>query len=94
MIDFRQYWQEIRSIQSRLPEYVWLMSLENAVERLVGECLVEVAASLAARLLHAKSHRLATEEEVAALRAKQEFEKREIAHGDLRRRGIAIVEVK
>jgi hypothetical protein len=55
---------------------------------------VEVAADLAARLLHAKSHRLATEEEVAALRQKQGQAKREAVHEARRRRGIAIVEVK
>jgi len=71
MMDFRQYWQEIRAIQSQLPAFVWLMSLENAVSRLVGGCIVEVAAEVAARLLHARSHRLATAEEIAELLAKQ-----------------------
>jgi hypothetical protein len=94
MIDFRQYWQEIRTIQSQLPDYVWMMSLEDAVSRLVGGCLVEVAADLAARLLHAKSHRLATEAEVASLRDKVAETKREAVHQGRRRRGIAIVEVK
>lgn len=94
MIDFRQYWQEIRTIQSQLPEFVWLMSVENAVNRLVGGCIVEVAADRAARLLHAKSHRLATGQEIAALHAKQQQAKREAAHDSLRRRGIAVVEVK
>lgn len=94
MMDFRQYWQEIRAIQSKLPEYVWLMSLENTVSRFVGGCLVEVAAEVAAKLLYAKSHRLATKEEVEALLAEKEREKKDAAQENLRRRGIVIVEVK
>jgi hypothetical protein len=94
MRDFMQYWQEIRAIQSQLPDFVWLVSVEDAVSRLVGGCIVEAAAELAARLLHSKSHRLATEQEVAAMRAKEEATKRDLAQQELRRRGIAVIEVK
>jgi len=94
MRDFMQYWREIRAIQSTLPDFVWLVSLEDAVSRLVGGCIVEVAAALAARLLHAKSHRLATAEEVAGMHAREKQAKLEAAQENLKCRGIAIVEVK
>ena len=94
MSDLAQYWREIRDIQSQLPDYVWLMSLENAVTRLVGGCLVEAAAELAAKLLHARSHRLATEAEVAALKVKEEQAKQDAAIRERERRGVAIVPLK
>jgi hypothetical protein len=84
MRDVRQYWQEIRTIQSTLPEFVWLAS---------GGCIVQVSAPQAARLLHAKSHRLATEAEIEAHHAAEEAQKLQNFHASLRRRGIAVVPV-
>jgi hypothetical protein len=85
MPDVKRYWQEVRAIEKTLPEFVWLAGMENS--------LVEVAAAQAAHLLHAKSHRLATEEEIAARRAEEEAAKDCVRHERLRRQGIAIVEV-
>lgn len=87
MRDLRKYWQEVRALETRLPEFVWLMSVEDAV-------MAEVAAHRAAQLLLAKSHRLATEDEIAEMRAKLKQAKRDAVHAGLRRRGIAVVEVK
>ena len=84
MRDVRQYWQEIRAIESTLPEFVWLAS---------EGCIVQVAAPQAARLLHAKSHRLATEAEIQTHHAAEEAVKLQNFHADLRRRGIAVVRV-
>jgi hypothetical protein len=36
MRDSKQYWQEIRAIQAELPEFVWLVSLENPVHGFRG----------------------------------------------------------
>jgi hypothetical protein len=55
--------------------------------------MVEVSAVQAAQLLHTKSHRLATEEEIAA-HLEQENEKRRKSFDDnLRRKGVACVPV-
>ena len=89
MRDLRRHWQEIRTIESSLPQFVWLASVEDS-----QACVVEVAAAQAARLIHAKSHRLATEEEVSAHQARQETAKRMDHLDELRRQGIAIVPVR
>ena len=86
MPDVRRYWQEIRAIEKTLPEFVWLAGAENS--------LVEVAAAQAAHLLHAKSHRLATEEEITARREGEAAAKERVRHERLRRQGIAIVAVR
>jgi hypothetical protein len=84
MRDLQQYWQEIRAIENGLPQFVWVIA---------EDCLIEVARAVAARLLHAKSHRLATEEEVKRREAR-ETEKRMKAEKEKRRReGVEVVEV-
>jgi hypothetical protein len=87
MPDVRRYWQEIRAIESKLPEFVWLVGVDS------HGSIVEVTAAQAALLLHAKSHRLAAEEEIAARRVEQEASKDRARHERLRRQGIAIVAV-
>ena len=59
MPDLKKYWQEIRAIEKSLPAEVWLVSLQNLAKGHVGGSMVEVAAVVAAKLLHAKSQRLA-----------------------------------
>jgi hypothetical protein len=88
MRDLRRHWQEIRTIESNLPRFVWLASVEDS-----QKCIVEVAAAQAARLLHAKSHRLAMEEEIHAYWANVEAAKRLDRLDGLRRQGIAIVSI-
>jgi hypothetical protein len=56
--------------------------------------LVEVAAAQAAHLLHAKSHRVATAEEITARQEGEAAAKERGRHERLRRQGIAIVAVK
>lgn len=69
MRDLQQYWAEIRAIENGLPQFVWVIA---------EDCLIEVARAVAAKLLHARSHRLATEEEVARRKAqKAEAKKRQ-----------------
>jgi hypothetical protein len=88
MADVRRYWQEIRAIEKTLPEFVWLAGVEGTGS------IVEVSAAQAAHLLHAKSHRLAAEEEIVARRAEVEAAKDRVRHERLRRKGIAIVAVR
>jgi hypothetical protein len=53
--------EEVRSLEASLPEFVWLVDVE-------GSGPVEVGARLAAQLLIAKSHRVASEEELSVQR--------------------------
>ena len=92
MRDLRKYWQEIREIEKSLPECVWLMSLGNPRGQKAG-CIAQVAAAAAARLLHAKSHRPATDEEMQAHQTAQDEAKRLAFHEGLRKRGIAVIAV-
>jgi hypothetical protein len=93
MRDLRKYWQEIRAVEKSLPEFVWLMSLEDPPRGQRGGCIAQVAAAAAARLLHAKSHRLATDEEIQAHQTAQDEAKRLAFHEGLRKRGIAVIAV-
>jgi len=93
MRDLRKYWQEIREIEKSLPEFVWLTSLDNAPRGQRGGCIAQVAAAAAARLLHAKSQRLATDEEIQAHQAAEHEAKHLAFHEGLRKRGIAVIAV-
>ena len=93
MRDLRVYWQEVRSLERSLPEFVWLMSLEDAKRGMVGGRMAEVGAAQAAPLLHAGSHRKATEEEIATHLAKENEARRRSYNDGMRRRGIAVVAV-
>ena len=84
MRDLQRYWQEIHVIENGLPQFVWVIA---------EDCLIEVARAVAARLLHAKSHRLATEEEVKARKAR-EAESAKKAEAERRRtEGVEVVEI-
>jgi len=94
MPDLKKYWQEIRALEQSLAGDVWLMSLENRVRGQVAGSIVEVAAGQAAKLLHAKSHRLATEGEVETHQARQADTQRQGLQKKLRDQGIAIIPVR
>ena len=93
MRDLRKYWQEIRDIETSLPECVWLVSLDNPPRGQKGGCIAQVAAAAAARLLHAKSHRLATDGEIQAPQTAEDAAKHLAFHEGLRKRGIAVIAV-
>jgi hypothetical protein len=93
MRDLKVYWQEVRALEHSLPEFVWLMSLEDRKRGMVGGRMAEVGAENAAKLLHTKSHRMATDEEIAAHLEKEDQARRQGLHDGLRRRGIAVVAV-
>lgn len=93
MRDLKQYWKEVREMERSLPPFVWLMSLEDGWRGLTGGVLTEVPASEAAKLLHSKSHRRGTAEEIAAHMEKQSAAARREFHEGLRKRGITIIPV-
>jgi hypothetical protein len=93
MRDLKVYWQEVRALEHSLPAFVWLMSLEDRKRGMVGDRMAEVGAEQAAKLLHANSHRMATEEEIAAHLVKEDRARRQSGSDGLRRRGIAVVAV-
>jgi hypothetical protein len=79
----RLYWREVRAIEASLPEFVWLSAEDSAP--------VQVPAKQAALLLHAKSHRIAEEADVAAHLAAEEARDFEARREVLRRKGVAVV---
>jgi hypothetical protein len=93
MRDLRQHWQEVRALERSLPEFVWLMSIDDAKRGMVGGRMAEVGAAQAAQLLHKKSHRMATDSEISAHLAKEDQARRQSFQDGLRRRGIAVVAV-
>lgn len=94
MPDLKKYWQEIRAIEQSLAGDVWLMSLENRARGQVAGSMAEVAAGAAAKLLYAKSHRLATDEEVENHQTRQLATRRQGLQKKLRDEGVAIIPVK
>jgi hypothetical protein len=82
--DIRRYWSEVRALQASLPEFVWLMGVE-------GSAPVEVSAGRAAQLLLAKSHRVASEEELSVQREKEVVAGKERQRDQRRREGVAVV---
>lgn len=94
MPDLKKYWQEIRAIEKSLPAEVWLVSLQNLAKGQVAGAMVEVAAAVAAKLLHAKSQRLATDEEIQAHKAQQAEIQRQVFEQRMRSQGIAVISVE
>ena len=93
MPDLKKYWQEIRAIEKSLPAEVWLVSLQNLAKGQVAGSIVEVAAAVAAKLLHAKSQRLATKGEIEAHKAQQAETQRQVFEQRMRKQGIAVIPV-
>ncbi len=91
MPDLKQYWQEVRAIEKSLPEFVWLMSLDRPSRGQKGGSIAEVAAGLAARLIQERSHRRATDEEIAAHRAEEESAKQQAFEERMRKLGVSVV---
>jgi len=85
MFDLRRYWQEIRALEGALPQYLWIVDAAGI--------LIEVTARIGAKMLHAKSHRVATEEEILAHRERGSIADRDAAMADRRRRGVDVVSV-
>lgn len=84
MRDIRRYWKEVRALEASLPEFVWLVDVD-------GSDPVEVSGGRAAQLLLAKSHRMASEEELGARREKEAAAEKIRQLEERRREGVAIV---
>lgn len=93
MFDLRKYWEEVRAIEQGLAESVWLVSIENRAKGHVGGRLVETPRGVAARLLQAKSHRMATVEENRIHESLRVAAEQDSFHTRLRSQGIAVVPV-
>jgi hypothetical protein len=94
MPDAKRYWQEVRAIERSLPKFVWMVSIEDSLRGRTGGSIAEVSAGHAAPLLHAKSHRIAAEDEVRAHRSGEERVKKAEIERRLRKKGVAVVTVK
>jgi hypothetical protein len=94
MPDLKKYWQEIRAIEKSLPADVWLVSLANPARGQVAGSMVEAAAAVAAKLLHAKSQRLATEDEIRSHKTQQGEIQRQVFEQRMRNQGIAVIPVE
>ncbi len=86
MRDIRRYWREVRALEASLPEFVWLVDVEGSVP-------VEVGAGRAAQLLLAKSHRVASEDELSVQREKEIVARKERQRDARRREGVTVVEL-
>jgi len=93
MPDLKKYWDEIRALESIMTDFVWVMSLHNPARGQVGGSISQVNGSVAARLLHASSHRLASDEELQSHLDQQDQQKREAFRQRLQRQGVAVVPV-
>jgi hypothetical protein len=87
MRDIRRYWKDVRVLEASLPEFVWLVDVE-------GSAPVEVTAGRAAQLLLAKSHRVASDEELGVQREKEVAVGKELRRDTRRREGVAVVAPK
>jgi len=85
--DIRRYWQEVRALEASLPPFVWLVDVE-------GSAPVEVSAMRAAQLLLAKTHRMASEEELNVQKDRDIAAGKEVERDRQRRNGIAVVTPK
>jgi len=84
MRDIRRYWKDVRALEASLPEFVWLVDVEGSVP-------VQVGAGRAAQLLLAKSHRVASEDELSVQREKEKAERKELQRDLRRKQGVAVV---
>jgi hypothetical protein len=85
MRDLKAYWDQVREIRGGLPEFVWLVAAAGSP--------VQAGSGVAARLLQAKTHRLATEDEVQSHRAQESAWNRQQTQQRLEREGVVIVAI-
>lgn len=75
-------------------KFVWIVGIEDPLRGREGGSIAEVSAAHAGLLLHAKSHRIAAEDEIGAHKAGEGSAKRSAFEERLRKRGIAVVPVR
>jgi hypothetical protein len=64
MANVKEYWDAVNAEASRLPAFCWLVSLDTR-EGGKGGVMVHVTGANAAKALVARTHRIATPEEIA-----------------------------
>jgi hypothetical protein len=83
----QQYWKDVRSIEQSLPALVWLVATAAGAPPFV----TQVASDIAAKLIHANSHRVATDEEVQAQSVNDVEALKQARKERMRRTGAALV---
>jgi hypothetical protein len=84
-MDLRQLHITLKRIEDELPsgEFPLVVSIENRANRQNGGIITDVTRAMAARLIHARTHRLATDEEAAAHLASETQAREESRHARL-----------
>lgn len=83
----RQYWKDVRALEDTLPAFVWLVATAAGAPPVV----TEASAALAAKLLHAKSHRIAEPGEVEEHHQREAATLKQAKRERMRRSGAALV---
>lgn len=87
--DIKQFWREIRALEAELPDFVWLTAeVRNKGDR---PMVMEVTRAVAAKLLQQKTHRHATDAEVAEYRRREKALTHAARIEQMRREGRALV---
>ena len=85
MADIRGYWAAVKREMVALPDFPWVMSLDDPSKGMKGGCVSQVSRETAGELLVQKSHRIATEEEIAGFWKRCEDEAKKYAEIERRR---------
>ena len=85
----QQYWREIRALEETLPAFVWLVATAAGAPPIV----TEVSAQVAAKLLHARSHRMAEKTEVDAHHVREAATVKQAKRERMRKSGSTVVVV-
>lgn len=86
----QQYWKDRRALEQTLPEFVWIVATASGETPIVTQAV----SCIAAKFLQAKSHRIATDEEVAAHLAAEVVALKQAKQERMRRSGAAVIVVE
>jgi hypothetical protein len=86
----REYWEAVRKIEAELPEFPWVVSIEDPLRGLIGVQTTQVTRNMAARAVHEKRARLATTAEISAHLAEMEDRKSKAHCAEREKRGIGV----
>lgn len=84
-----RYWVLVRTKREELAErgqFHFLVSIDDPQKNTTGGTIIEAETAIAAECLVRGTHRLATDDEVAAYRAEEERRRQEILEAERRRR--------
>ncbi len=74
-ISIHEYWQRVLAIAADLPDIVTVIAEADSRTGAVGGAMCEVDKKTAAQLIFARSHRIATDQEIVAYEAAQAKER-------------------